>query len=57
MLAGLAAQGETKVLGISHWRRGYDKFENKLNSLGGNVKVFSPQKFTDNSETSLVINV
>ncbi len=37
VLAGLVAQGETKVLGINHWRRGYDKFENKLVVLGANV--------------------
>lgn len=39
VLAGLVAQNHTKILGISHWRRGYDKFEEKLNNLGCNIKI------------------
>lgn len=40
VIAGLAATGNTEVTGIHHWRRGYDKLENKLNQLGGNIKIF-----------------
>jgi len=39
VLAGLVAQKQTKILGISHWRRGYDKFEKKLNMLGSNIRI------------------
>jgi UDP-N-acetylglucosamine 1-carboxyvinyltransferase len=34
ILAGLAAQGETQVLRVYHLDRGYEKLEEKLNSLG-----------------------
>ena len=40
VIAGLAATGSTEVTGIHHWRRGYDKLENKLNQLGGNIEIF-----------------
>ena len=39
VLAGLVAEGKTAVLGIHHWRRGYDKLENKLQKLGAKIKV------------------
>ncbi|MBD3273265.1 UDP-N-acetylglucosamine 1-carboxyvinyltransferase [Candidatus Dependentiae bacterium] len=39
VIAGLAAEGKTEVLGIHHWRRGYDKMENKLKKLGAKIKV------------------
>lgn len=38
ILAGLAAEGETWVQRIYHLDRGYDSFEKKLQSLGGNVE-------------------
>lgn len=38
-IAGLAAQGETFMTGISHWRRGYDSLENKLTKIGGNIRL------------------
>lgn len=37
VLAGFAAHGTTIVTGINHWRRGYDKLENKLASVGGKI--------------------
>ncbi len=39
VLAGLIAQGDSKVMGISHWKRGYQGLENKLAALGANVSV------------------
>ncbi len=39
VIAGLAAEGETKVFGINHWRRGYDKLEDKLKKLGAKIEV------------------
>ncbi len=39
VLAGLAAEGKTEILGIHHWRRGYDKLEDKLQKLGAKIKV------------------
>lgn len=39
VLAGLAAEGKTEILGIHHWRRGYDKLEKKLQKLGAKIKV------------------
>lgn len=40
-LAGLAAQGQTKMTGLHHWKRGYDQLEKKLSTLGGKIS-FSP---------------
>ncbi len=38
ILAGLAAEGETYVRRIYHLDRGYDKLEEKLSSLGADIK-------------------
>lgn len=40
VVAGLVATGTTEVSGIHHWRRGYDKLENKLRMLGGSIEIF-----------------
>ena len=37
VLAGLVAEGETKIAGVSHWLRGYDGLDNKLNSMGASI--------------------
>lgn len=39
VLAGLVAEGKTQVFGIHHWRRGYDRFEEKLQKMGAKIKV------------------
>lgn len=39
VIAGLMAQGTTIVSGLHHWRRGYEKLENKLQRLGANISV------------------
>lgn len=38
VLAALAAQGESVILEVHHLDRGYEKFENRLNALGAEVK-------------------
>lgn len=38
-LAGLAALGRTKMTGVHHWKRGFDRLEQKLATLGGNVTL------------------
>lgn len=39
VLAGLAAQGVTKMTGVHHLKRGYDNFVQKLNALGAEVSI------------------
>ncbi len=39
VLAGLRAYGQTKITGLHHWKRGYDRFENKLQQLGATIQV------------------
>lgn len=39
VLAGLAAQGTTRVTGIHHWRRGYDSLDRKLRALGCSIEI------------------
>ncbi len=39
ILAGLIAQGETKVFGLHHLLRGYSGFEKKLQSIGASVEI------------------
>lgn len=38
VLAALLAKGRTTLTGIEHIDRGYEKFENRLNSLGANIE-------------------
>lgn len=39
VLAGLIAEGVTHVYGISHWLRGFEGLEKKLNMLGASVNT------------------
>lgn len=39
VMAGLNATGQTKVTGIHHWQRGYDKLEEKLRLLGAPIEL------------------
>ena len=39
VLAGLIAKDKTDVMGVSHWKRGYDNFEKKLSLLGAQVEL------------------
>ena len=45
VLAGLAAEGTTEVLRIYHLDRGYQKIEEKLSSLGANIKRVPTTEF------------
>lgn len=38
VVAALAAQGETRILGIEHMERGYEHFVEKLSALGGKIQ-------------------
>jgi UDP-N-acetylglucosamine 1-carboxyvinyltransferase len=38
VVAGLAARGRTEVLRVYHIDRGYDRLEERLNSLGANIR-------------------
>lgn len=46
VLAGLVAEGVTEVLRIYHLDRGYERIEQKLNSLGAAITRESYQEFT-----------
>jgi len=39
VIAGLAAQGQTTMTGIHHFRRGYTRLEDKLRALGANITI------------------
>lgn len=41
VLAALAAKGENVILGVDHLDRGYEKFEQRLGSLGADIKRVS----------------
>lgn len=38
VLAALSAKGESVVFGVEHLDRGYEKFEERLNNLGANIR-------------------
>lgn len=40
VVAGLVAHGTTTIFGLSHWKRGYEALEKKLQSLGANIVVY-----------------
>ena len=44
VLAGMVATGITHVTGISHWLRGYEGLEQKLNSLGARITLIDVEK-------------
>jgi UDP-N-acetylglucosamine 1-carboxyvinyltransferase len=44
MLAGLKASGTTEVSDIYHLERGYEQFDEKLRSLGADVRRVGPTK-------------
>jgi UDP-N-acetylglucosamine 1-carboxyvinyltransferase len=39
VIAGLVAQGTTMVDGVSHWKRGYEALEKKLQKLGARIDI------------------
>ncbi|KAJ7567774.1 hypothetical protein O6H91_01G006700 [Diphasiastrum complanatum] len=38
VLAGIAAEGTTRIEGVSHIDRGYEKFDEKLRAIGANIQ-------------------
>lgn len=46
MLAGLAALGQTKMIGVQHWKRGYERLEDKLQCLGCDIQLVEPAVIT-----------
>ena len=44
VIAGLSAEGKTVVRGIHNIDRGYERFEEKLESLGASVKRVSENR-------------
>jgi UDP-N-acetylglucosamine 1-carboxyvinyltransferase len=38
-ISGLVAEGQTKIIGTHHWKRGYDKLEKKLQLLGADIQL------------------
>ena len=47
VLAGLAAEGKTKVFGMHHWKRGYDGLEKKLASIGAKISFVAHHQDED----------
>ena len=41
VLSGLIAKGITRVSGVHHWRRAYERLEEKLFILGGRVHIIT----------------
>jgi len=41
VLAGLTAEGSTEISDINHIRRGYEDFEEKLRSIGADIRLIS----------------
>jgi UDP-N-acetylglucosamine 1-carboxyvinyltransferase len=39
VLAALVADSQSTILGLHHWRRGYDGLEKKLKTLGVNIQI------------------
>ncbi|MBO5011569.1 MAG: UDP-N-acetylglucosamine 1-carboxyvinyltransferase [Elusimicrobiaceae bacterium] len=44
VIAGLCAKGETEVERVYHIDRGYENLEEKLTSLGADIKRYNPEK-------------
>lgn len=41
VLAGLVAQGQTKISGTHHWHRGYESLDQKLRDLGAQLEIIT----------------
>ena len=42
-LAGLVAFEQTKITGVHHWQRGFDRLEQKLTRLGASIELIEDQ--------------
>ena len=54
ILAGLAAEGVTRVTELSHLDRGYVNFHGKLAALGADIVRVSPETQSEKSSTRLI---
>jgi UDP-N-acetylglucosamine 1-carboxyvinyltransferase len=53
VLAGLAAYGQTKMTGIHHWQRGYDKLEERLGKMGALIHVINQITNAPENQTTI----
>jgi len=56
LLAGLVAEGETHIAGISHWLRGYDSLDEKLTQLGAQIKLITSQPSAEQLQQTVQIS-
>ena len=49
VIAGLVARGQTIMTGLSHWKRGYEKLDEKLRQLGADILLIE-NRDTDQKE-------
>ncbi len=56
VLAGFIAIGDTKISGVHHWERGYDKLEEKLRFMGGRIAVFDDEEHVSPNQREDLIN-
>jgi len=54
VVAGLAANGQTKISGVHHWKRGYDKLDIKLRLLGADVTLVEEKLVVPEPVASMV---
>lgn len=47
-LAGIVAEGQTTIDGLSHWKRGYETLDDKLRSLGASIDLVESQEIVSN---------
>jgi len=57
LLAGLVAEGETRIAGIHHLLRGYDGLDSKLCALGAQVQLMSDMPIADSSQQKAQISL
>ncbi len=50
VLAGLVANGSTKVIGVHHWQRAYERLEDRISVLGGRIKLHVDSSMRSRSE-------
>ncbi|MFO7942249.1 MAG: UDP-N-acetylglucosamine 1-carboxyvinyltransferase [Bacillota bacterium] len=57
IVAGLAAQGETRVSGVEHVERGYEYLREKLRFLGADIERSSSESDDANEDEARVVNL
>jgi UDP-N-acetylglucosamine 1-carboxyvinyltransferase len=54
VIAGLVAHGTTTVLGVHHWKRGYEAMEKKLQRLGAAISLHEDDERVDHSDVRML---